>query len=187
MSDPSDPSRPPAVPFFPVIRDGTYAAHRPAVPDEQPSQTTRGGNHPIPPAIARSTSNYTVQFPEMFNRNDSQQQASETTRRVQDHLGRGPFSTNPSFTSQLANVDNLSRPVPRSHPSTVESVRDFESMRHLFRPMGPARDITPAGDFPVRVEKRSVRHTVDPAVWEIDDGLKTAWRTHLDGQRKGSH
>jgi hypothetical protein len=115
----------------------------------------------------------------MFDRRHSSQQPGEAFRQLADSLGRGPVITNPSFTTQLTHVDNLFRPAQRPYPASQAT----SSLRPLF---GSFRNTTPAGDFPIRVEKRSARRNIDPAVWEIDDGLKAAWRAHLEGQRKGS-
>lgn len=147
---------------------------------------------------------------QMFNRrpSSSQQYHGDAVHQLADRVGRGGHnaaSTSTSggggygFTNQLAHVDHLSR--HPQHPSNDHNDgRNGSGNGHSAYPVRRRsvdifRDFTPAGrDYPVRVEKRSnnaarragprVVVPVDPAVWEIDEGLKAAWRAHLDARRR---
>lgn len=85
-----------------------------------------------------------------------------------------------TFASQLASVDVFSPcggrglprgPVPYTLPNAYSNSQQ--------------RDVTPAGRMPssIHVEKRPSR--TNPAVWAIDEELKTAWLAHLQGKGKG--
>ncbi|KAH8905707.1 hypothetical protein BR93DRAFT_938278 [Coniochaeta sp. PMI_546] len=179
MSEPRVPPDQHPVPFFPIARDGSHGLQRPVTPDGRSGQINQGAKHPTRPAVVRSTpSNYIVEFGEVFNRPQASQQQGDTVRQLQDRVGRGATTTSPSFTTQLTDIGNMPRPIQR--PFAVG--RSTFPMRPSFELL---RNITPAGDFRIHVEKRTARQNINPAVWEIDDGLKAAWRAHLDGERKG--
>lgn len=143
----------------------------------------------------------------MFNRrpSSSQQHHADAFHQLADRVGRaGPIAASTStsggygFTNQLAHVDHLSRhPHHPSNGGGRNGNGNGHSAYSRRRSVDIFRDFTPAGgDYPVRVEKRSNAAAarrgprvvpIDPAVWEIDEGLKAAWRAHLDATHAAQH